>query len=573
MPFFWDLILELPPALATDIYHLGRAAVQMLPTLRTLSQQMTLLDFRCISWTLQTSLDKPIHLTALKRLGTMTELTGLDPTLVTDCFNVFAACIGLSNNKAVVIQGLDQLAMVSVGCFFTTFHHLWITDPTSSVLAELLRRYDRAFPFRTDFNGLPFYHTIMIIHALVHHPRNLHHFQWDDYRPSSQEYIQFARRMVQGAQVGYQRMERRKVPRLILRFALHSLSLEPPPPTSVVADCLTIVAIDLGCDVSDVLTLDDRCVCQLPLRLPSLIKKNSTRPMQILGLITLKFETMAEVPTADRFLVRRSKQKAIATLLPYALRLEQAGQQEVVDAISRVAGTLGLVFDWHRIRVHIIAVFDESSPPSLNRAIALISPHIPWHFWKDTKTTICRWAAAAEAVPHSEEVCQNVVDILLWTSEDTFLLPYIPVNTWAWLKKEPRLPPVCKGRSDGSYGRVVTYVRGLGDIEILKSYLLLVWSEWDPLSHDGLKEMEVSIREDFGGIGMWCHRQDLVNHLDHVQKQLDRGLEYFERHLLGIGELGIQQRKEQYEHLRDVLLEVDKSSTETLTRTPPVYPF
>ena len=86
---------------------------------------------------------------------------------------------------------------------------------------------------------------------------------------------------------------------------------------------------------------------------------------------------------------------------------------------------------------------------------------------------------------------------------------------------------------------------------------------------DGLREMEISIRKDFGGIGMWCHRDDLVKHLDHVQLELDRGLEHFERHNPWVDEDKIKKRKGRYGHLKNVLLEVDKTAMETLTRTPP----
>jgi hypothetical protein len=65
---------------------------------------------------------------------------------------------------------------------------------------------------------------------------------------------------------------------------------------------------------------------------------------------------------------------------------------------------------------------------------------------------------------------------------------------------QPSLPPECSGRSRGSSADVVRQIRGLGDIEILKSYLLLVWSEWDHVGDEqsgGLAEMQISIREDF----------------------------------------------------------------------------
>jgi hypothetical protein len=70
------------------------------------------------------------------------------------------------------------------------------------------------------------------------------------------------------------------------------------------------------------------------------------------------------------------------------------------------------------------------------------------------------------------------------------------------------------------------------DLETSKSssHTFFVWSEWDCLYDSGLDEMQASIREDFGGIGMGHHREDLIKRLDHVLGQLDLGLEYFKQH-------------------------------------------
>jgi hypothetical protein len=75
-----------------------------------------------------------------------------------------------------------------------------------------------------------------------------------------QEHIPFVRRMLQAAQEGYQRTRRTKVSRWILRSALYFLSLGLVSPAPVMADCLVIIAIDLGCDVQDIETSDERCV-------------------------------------------------------------------------------------------------------------------------------------------------------------------------------------------------------------------------------------------------------------------------------------------------------------------------
>ena len=58
-----------------------------------------------------------------------------------------------------------------------------------------------------------------------------------------------ARALVKFTQFKYK--ERAKVPQWLLRFALHSLSQDPPPPPSIVSDSLSIITIDLECYVPD----------------------------------------------------------------------------------------------------------------------------------------------------------------------------------------------------------------------------------------------------------------------------------------------------------------------------------
>ena len=190
----------------------------------------------------------------------MTVLPDFDPILVAGCFGVFIGSIDVSNREVMIIQGLEELALLSAMCFLRTFHHLSVMDPTSSVLEDVRRRHNRAFPSGTSFGGLPFYLATAKIYGLVN--QTWGRVQWDNYRPSTQEHIQITRDMAEAAWVGYQQSRHRKVPRWILRFALHSLSLDPPPPTPVIANCLSIIAVDLGCDVSNIgpLTLDERYV-------------------------------------------------------------------------------------------------------------------------------------------------------------------------------------------------------------------------------------------------------------------------------------------------------------------------
>ena len=215
----------------------------------SLGQRTIVMDLRCISWILQTSLDKDVHLSAFEHLISMPELAHFNPTLVFDCFNVFIRCISISNGKVEVMQGMKRLATASADGFFRILHHLATIHPTSRILADLQRHYNQIFPSDLDFTGLPFHSTMNKIHALAGRFGSPRDIRWHGYKMSTQEHIPFAKCMVQAARDEYQRLHRRKVPRWILHLAFSFLSLGSVSPPSVVADCLTIIAIDLGCDI------------------------------------------------------------------------------------------------------------------------------------------------------------------------------------------------------------------------------------------------------------------------------------------------------------------------------------
>lgn len=62
---------------------------------------------------------------------------------------------------------------------------------------------------------------------------------------------------------------------------------------------------------------------------------------------------------------------------------------------------------------------------------------------------------------------------------------------------------------------------------------------------------------------MWCHRDELIKYLDHIQGQSDRGLEHLKQHQPMIKKGRIQVRKDVYSRLKDVLLEADERATKT----------
>ena len=280
VPFFKDIVSGTPGAFANDCYHLRQSVIRTLvafPTRvgrlvrrvyrrfydplpnaeRRLTQKTIALELRCISWILQTSLDKAIHISTFKHLMSMPELAYFDPTLVVDCFNIFISCVNVVNCEAVTMQGLEELATVSARSLFRTFHRLSVVDPNSNVLTVLRQRYNKIFPSEDiDFTSLPFRYTMLMIHALFKRRWSPCYLKWD--RPTTEEQLPFARYMAEAAQMGYQLMEHKKVPRWILRFALFTLSLDPPSPAPVMADCLAIIATDLGCDISNTVAMGDR---------------------------------------------------------------------------------------------------------------------------------------------------------------------------------------------------------------------------------------------------------------------------------------------------------------------------
>jgi hypothetical protein len=182
--------------------------------------------------------------------------------------------------------------------------------------------------------------------------------------------------------------------------------------------------------------------------------------------------------------------------------LERDGQPEMFDVVlCTVRASRLWEFVLYRIESYIATHLEKSSLPSLEKFIAFASHDITYPI-RYGRPTVARWAVAVLAVPYTEEIGQSVVDAMLSIALYDTLRLQIPVDIWVLLRKRPSLPPVCSGRTYGTSGDVARHIRELGDLEILKSYLLLVWSEWDCLYPSGADEIKLLIREDFCGIGM-----------------------------------------------------------------------
>jgi len=274
------------------------------------------------------------------------------------------------------------------------------------------------------------------------------------------------------------------------------------------------------------------------------------RVMQVSSLITQKLTTMAE---AQDYTPLWSKRKAISALLPYAVWQKEDGQPEMLDCFFHaVRASRKLEFIWYRTSQYASRLFSKASP----HTIVLVSPHLNWYYIKEN--SVQQWAVATSMVPCTDEVAQSVVDGLLQIASYHSSSPHITIDVWSWLTKQPSLPPFCYGRQHGTFSNVVKAVQGLEDIEVLKSYLLLVWSEWDILRNRGFDLMCALINEDFGGVWMGHHQADLIQRLDHILGQLDQGLEHLQQYKPSLDRDNVQQMGQQYRTLREVLLEVQR---------------
>ena len=248
---------------------------------QTTEQRMVthIMDLRCVLWTLQTSVDGPARWSALDYLATMA-LDDFNPIqFVGGWFNIFLICIQVTDGNAMIIQGFEWLAERSSLFCLHMLSHLVVADPMSGALEGVRQQYARVFPPRTNFHDLPASHNLGIIHNILYSnptedlgnallaegpirplfvarpPR--WRVQWNDYRPSGSEHTTIARALTRFAQFEYKKSgQHAKVPRWLLRFALHSLSQNPLPPPSVILDSLSIVAIDLGCTVPKAITVE-----------------------------------------------------------------------------------------------------------------------------------------------------------------------------------------------------------------------------------------------------------------------------------------------------------------------------
>ena len=157
------------------------------------------------------------------------------------------------------------------------------------------------------------------------------------------------------------------------------------------------------------------------------------------------------------------------------------------DIIFCAAGASESILRWRHIGTRITGLFDELSLPSLNRAITLTASFAGRDRLKFQNAT-ARWAAAVLAVQYSKPGWLQRFRHTVTGFRCDSLRTHVPVDVWTLLKKRPSLPPMHWERSVASERLVFHRIRGLGDIETLKSYLLIFFQNGIPFTGMVLRE-------------------------------------------------------------------------------------
>jgi len=171
----------------------------------------------------------------------------------------------IKSNHDQILGGSQELEQAARVASLRLLHAISGVDPISTVVQGMPQHSVMITLHHANFKGLLCYHTINAIQILSGRKQEGHSVGWTVHKPRPQEYTLFTNTLVQAAHEVKETQG--KVPRWVLRFVLHSLSLKPPLPASAIVNCLSIIAIDLGCDFSSTrsLTLDQRYVCARPM--------------------------------------------------------------------------------------------------------------------------------------------------------------------------------------------------------------------------------------------------------------------------------------------------------------------
>lgn len=258
-----------------------------------------------------------------------------------------------------------------------------------------------------------------------------------------------------------------------------------------------------------------------------------------------------------------SKHKAITALFPYAARRGQEGDSQLLDAFLCAVKCFPYSSRWTRrfIRPVIPRLLAEGSSTTLKRAAILALPHLElaWLNSDDICTFIKLWISTADTLDDTESIREAVVDVLLQMAFFHSVRPHITPKAWSWLNKRPSLPPRCRGRLLCAIGsNVLPAIRAHNDNELLTSYLVTMWSEWDCAGEWAFEGMCEALWEEFCGNDdddVRERRKELLARLSLVLGELGKGLGYLRVRHPDMQPEEFEVIRERYRELKRILVQ------------------
>ena len=213
---------------------------------------------------------------------------------------------------------------------------------------------------------------------------------------------------------------------------------------------------------------------------------------------------------------------ATIAFLPYASRQEENGVGKLSDVLfctAKFSPPSSRIPHW---TFKLARYLETVLPISLKRAAvdAFRHSHSLLEHSSNIGAIMQRWIEAASMLPYTDDVGESVVDTLLQMAFRDGLRRHIPVEAWGWLKKRPILHPKCQGLKFGASPEVFQSVREVGDLELVTSYLFIVWSKWGWSYPEGSIAVLEFIRSGLRGVEGAGYRADLIQRLDDVISQM-----------------------------------------------------
>ena len=253
--------------------------------------------------------------------------------------------------------------------------------------------------------------------------------------------------------------------------------------------------------------------------------------------------------------------KPLTCIFSYAVIAAEGGDTRLLDEVLLAVRRSSQGSSWVRRHISLLINGTLTGWSDVRLRITLCAlPYLEdaWFHAADKYPFILRWESAASHIKSTQETGQSVVEVLLRMACAYQWRPHITTEAWKWLKRRPQLPPVCRARSlcCNDLG-AISKVESLRDTEILKDYLIVVWSEWDWLAPWVCSYMCDVIRKRFRGERKRGHRDELRDRLVHIQKQLDLGLDHLRKQGSEMSVAYFRPTKEAYEALLETLSEVE----------------